>query len=157
MIFIGLFLAFILSVTFILLYVDIDDDNEETDSPINWNNVKFPRYGGAPLRLNHMLEKARMEGDTETEIEVHQLRKSQFRNRRTPAEKEAARIAGEQKFIAKYGKAGELAIRHTALQKKMGNLTHEEDKALIKKLLAEQEEEANEIPWEDEDKPKGGK
>jgi len=119
------------AVVILLSYVDVDDTYEGLP-------VMSPRYGGVPVVLNQMLAEARANGgDTDTESKVHTLRKRFFRNRRTASEAEATDIEARRKFIAKYPKTGELALKYDDTRRKMAALTSEQNDALIKEILAE--------------------
>lgn len=84
----------------------------------NQNSGLAPQYGGIPVELSLMLQKANEEGDDETKANVYKLRKMYFRNRRTDAEKARADLAGRKRFIEKYGVKGQIALKVTDSEKK---------------------------------------
>ncbi len=153
MISIGWILYGIISIVTVLLYVD---DEVAPKGRFQPDNI-LPRYGGLPILLNHKLIMARKEGDTETEAEIHYLRKSLFRNRRTTDEQAAVDKNGRARFIAKYGKNGEIALRKTDTLLKLQALSAEEDKALTAEILANAEPEPKPKPKPKTTRKKGGK
>jgi len=112
-----------------------DPWNDDTYSDLP---TMMPRYGGTPVVLNNMLAEALEKGgDTDTEGEVHRLRKRFFRNRRTSSEADKADIVARRQYIAKYPKTGELALKYDDTRLKMAALTTEQNAALTEQILAE--------------------
>lgn len=119
-----------------------DDDDRKTILAKHLS----PRYGGIPVELNQILEQARAEGDTEKEAEVHNLRIAHFKNRRNPAQKAAREAAGRKKFIAKYGVAGELALKKTDTRRKLKAMTPEERLQWIQQFKSESKVTEGNLP-----------
>lgn len=129
-----------LAVLAVLLYSDgwNDDQTDEVRTVAkSLATLVVPQYGGIPVELNQRLAAAQESGDTATEAEIHTLRQKLFRNRRTPSQQSAADIEGRRKFIAKYGTAGELALKHDDMQRKLASLSIAEQKVLIDAQIAE--------------------
>lgn len=117
---------------------DDDPEPEVEERKIPKLSGVAPRYGGIPVELSVMLSKAREEGDSDAELEVHKQRKAHFRNRRTPVEKSGVEIRAKVAFIEKYGEAGEIAVAKTDLGKKYASMSREEQNQYIESILATQ-------------------
>lgn len=110
------------------------DDDPEPDSA---GELITPQYGGVPIRLNQMLIAAKAAGDAKTEATIHGLRQKLFRNRRSEAQQSTQDIKAQKAWIAKYGAAGEIALKHDAQRKRLATLTPEEQAVIIEAYEAE--------------------
>ncbi len=124
-----------------LMYVDLPDGEQSEATPQSkWGTALTPQYGGIPVHLNQILAQARENQDSETESRIHDLRVAHFRSSRTAEQKEAYELISRQKFLEQYSKTGEIALKYTDTQKRIGALTPEQGRELLAQILAEEEE-----------------
>lgn len=115
----------------------MSDDFGEYDIDGDPLDFPRPRYGGTPIYLNQKLAAAKARGDTDTEAEVHHMRKALFKNRRTPEEQAAKDLRQRKAFIAKYPESGPIALKATDLHNKIAAMTPEERDQYLAELVAE--------------------